>query len=339
MKSEFGLLLLLALCCVFFDGGVAQADKCGAAALQRNNMTGLLVPALYPAMRGGQWSASENECVCNAGFSGAFCHIPLVPLLSGDRSDAAWTVLPLRINASDYFYEDVTFTPSVSGTVVALPQFASAGVDPRFEVFAQKNSLPVSRSMADPQFGGITGTNTLLLPTAARWLVWVEPRSRMAPLGAPVAVRLCQNDACLLDPCGNVCSDARSFCNAATKRCECAPGFADPPACMRVTGSISCPDDCSNAGTCDAGGICKCDEGRAGVNCSLKMPLADTSGVVIGALAGVVGLVLLVALIAFVVWCRKRKSATQFRVMDDRKGRGDVSLGGKDDVDDDSGSF
>lgn len=339
------MTVLLTVLLALWSSGVSSQDDdesaCGTTVLRLNSASGRFEPARLASLQGGRRSGPSGECVCNAGFTGRRCSAPLVPLSADEAPGAAlpaWSVLPRRINESgEFYYDEVVFTASAPGTIFVLPQFAAPGADARFDVFAQRDSLPVSRSEADPAHGGISGLNSLVLPEAARWLVWLEPRSRLAPLGAPVAVRLCRNEACGLDPCGGACSTAQSFCDALSKKCGCAAGFAEPPKCERVTGaSLNCPDNCSNAGTCQVGGLCKCSDGRSGVNCSLKTPLADTSGVVIGTLAGVLGFGLLIALIACIVWAKRRKRSAHVAMRDKETDRDELRLDIKDD---DSNSF
>jgi hypothetical protein len=286
---------------------------------------------------GNELGANVN-CVCDAGFGGEWCHIPLVPLPTSESrsATAAWSLLPMRVptgneSARVLFYVDVVFTLAVPGIVIVRPQFAVPTADTRFVAYAQRDHVPTSRTVADARYGGISDTDRLVIPSAAQWLVWVEPRSAMAPIGAPAAVRLCTDSQCTIDPCGGACT-ATGYCNVTAGQCECALGYANPPRCDRETGSMSlCPDNCSDAGVCEHG-FCKCAAGRQGINCSLMDATADTSGVVIGVLAGVFGVGILIAFIVCVVWIhRRRKHRAELQMRTGiGAGAGDTALNDSD---------
>eukprot|EP00019_Armaparvus_languidus_P000725 CAMPEP_0168597976 /NCGR_PEP_ID=MMETSP0420-20121227/11067_1 /TAXON_ID=498008 /ORGANISM="Pessonella sp." /LENGTH=253 /DNA_ID=CAMNT_0008635095 /DNA_START=185 /DNA_END=944 /DNA_ORIENTATION=+ len=223
--------------------------------------------------------------------------------------NSEWQTYPFRVGTE--YFADVNFLIKGKGAFVAVPQYAQEQIDERFIVFASKNSLPAwdqPKYNVDHDAGYLSASDgSLDLDEEALWYVWIGPFSNMAPEPWLAAAKYCATGATCQDPCGGACGRA-AYCSIETKKCLCGPGFDRPPKCeVRLDDSTVCPNDCSGKGTCSSG-VCVCDEGRHGADCSLSNEQPLSTGTIAAILGAVFGVLLIGGLVAAgIVFYRRAK--------------------------------
>lgn len=149
-----------------------------------------------------------------------------------------------------------------------------------------------------------------MLPESGSWRIWLTAKSSVVSSWR-AAVHRCATSTSCQDPCGGMCG--RAYCDVATKRCVCAPGYRGPPLCVEASGDMNnneCPGQCSGVGRCEHG-VCICNAKYSGVDCSKSegIPLTDD---VIYASAGV-GAACVLLCIGVILLCvclrRRRRNA------------------------------